>query len=64
MRFCQLKSPSGPIVAVQAPSGAVIALSMLRSDAPETMEILVKAVANGQLGPPRAVRRTDGPWPG
>jgi 2-keto-4-pentenoate hydratase/2-oxohepta-3-ene-1,7-dioic acid hydratase in catechol pathway len=49
MRFCQLKSPSGPIVAVQAPSGAVIALSMLRSDAPETMEILVKAVANGQL---------------
>jgi 2-keto-4-pentenoate hydratase/2-oxohepta-3-ene-1,7-dioic acid hydratase in catechol pathway len=49
MRFCQLKSPSGPIVAVQAPSGAVIALSMLRADAPETMENLVNAVANGQL---------------
>lgn len=51
MRFCQLKSSSGPIVAVQAPSGAAIPLSRLRSDAPETMEALIDAVATGQFDP-------------
>ena len=49
MRLCQLKSDTGPVPAIQVPSGGVVSIAMLMPDAPETMEHLVEASAAGRF---------------
>lgn len=49
MRLCQLKSSTGPVLAVQAPTGAVVPVSALRPDGPVTMEALIEAQSQEQF---------------
>jgi 2-keto-4-pentenoate hydratase/2-oxohepta-3-ene-1,7-dioic acid hydratase in catechol pathway len=49
MRLCQLKSDTGPVPAVRGPSGAVVAISSLLPDAPETMEALIDASSSARF---------------